>query len=191
MHPEDFYDDQELAKLEPYLIVQSDIFPPEGKLWEWKKYEQFIDGDIDVKRTMLTGENVDPALIEICLTNPSHYYYCGWSRTSLVDSPAVLQVSAAIDQQQSPDEAFQSLLELICPTLFSGKKYAVDGSSALLSAEQVISIINRGGGGIVGSTSKNIDFIVRGSNSSSDAESNEAQILSHADLLMLLMNNQA
>ena len=108
-----------------------------------------------------------------------------------MDSPAVLQVSAAIDQQQSPDEAFQSLLELICPTLFSGKKYAVDGSSALLSAEQVISIINRGGGGIVGSTGKNIDFIVRGSNSTSDAESNEAQILSHADLLMLLMNNQA
>jgi hypothetical protein len=104
MHPKDFYDDQELAKLEPYLIVQSDIFPPEGKFWEWKKYEQFIDGDIDVKRTMLTGENVEPALIEICLTNPNHYYYCGWRRTSLVDSPAVLQVSAAIDQQQSPDD---------------------------------------------------------------------------------------
>ncbi len=191
MHPEDFYDDQELAKLEPYLIVQSDIFPPEGKHWEWKKYEQFIDGDIDVKRTMLTGENIDPALIEICLTNPSHYYYCGWRRTSLVDSPAVLQVSAVMDQQQSPDEAFESILELICPTLFSGKKYAVEGSSALLSVEQVISIINRGGGGIVGSTSENMNYIVRGSNSTSDAESNGAQIISHADLLMLLINNQA
>lgn len=43
----------------------------------------------------------------------------------------------------------------------------------------------------MGSTSENIDYIVRGSNSTSDSESNEAQILSHADLLMLLMNNQA
>lgn len=191
MRPEDFYDDQELVKLEPYLIVQSDIFPPEGKYWGWKKYEQFIDGDMDVKRTMLIGENIDPGLIEICLTNPNHYYYCGWRRTSLVDSPAVLQVSAVMDQQQSPDETFESLLELICPTLFSGKKYAVDGSSALLSAEQVISIINRGGGGIVGSTTENIDYIVRGSNSTSDAEGSEVQILSHSDLLMLLIDHQA
>lgn len=191
MHPEDFYNDQELAKLEPYLIVQSDIFPPEGKYWDWKKYEQFIDGDIDVKREMLTDENINPALIEACLTNSSHYYYCGWRRTSLVDSPAVLQVSAVMDQQQSPDEAFESILELICPTLFSGKKYAVEGSSALLSAEQVISIINRGGGGIVGSTSENMNYIVRGSNSTSGAESNGVQILSHADLLLLLINNQA
>lgn len=189
-HPEDFYSDQELAKLQQYLIVQRDIFPPDGKYWPWKKYEEFIDGDIDTKRMMLRGEDIDPALIEICLVNPSHYYYCGWRRTDAADSAAVLQVSVGIDHKQPPDEAFKSLLELIPPALFAGSNYAIDGSSALLAAEQVIAIINKGGGGVVDLRSGNIDYVVRASKTATNTENAGAKILSHQDLLMILINNQ-
>jgi hypothetical protein len=188
MKPEDFYNDQELAKLQPYLIVQEDIFPPDGKYWAWKKYERFIDGDIDAKRMMLRDENIDPNLIEICLTNASHYCYCGWRRADTSKSSAVLQVSINIDTQQSKDEAFNSLLELISPTLFTGKNYAIDGSAGLLSFEQVSEIIKRGGGSIVDLRSPSIDFIIRGSKPEPSSGYVCAEVLSHSDLLMLLMN---
>jgi hypothetical protein len=98
-HPEDFYSDQELAMLQPYLIAQRDFFPPDGKYWPWTKYERFIDGDIGMKRMMLRDEDIDPALIEICLTNPSHYYYCGWRRADAADSASVLQINVSIEHK--------------------------------------------------------------------------------------------
>jgi hypothetical protein len=56
-------------------------------------------------------------------------------------------------------------LELIPSTLFARSNCAIDGSSALLAVEQVIALINKGGGGVVDLKSGSINYVAQGSKS--------------------------
>lgn len=79
--PSDFYDQNKIEALAPYLIVQFDLFPSKGhRAWFWGRIFELRmknPGDPRALEELLVEDGIEPELAYQSANNPNHDWFMG------------------------------------------------------------------------------------------------------------------